>query len=208
MHLIVGLGNPGTQYARTRHNAGWMVIDELVRRCGDPVMRRASDALVASVVMGERRVLLAKPQTFMNLSGRAVAGLLRYHRIERENLLVICDDLNLPLGRLRLRASGSDGGNNGLKSVSQSLASTEYARLRMGVGEPPRDERRERGTAGHVLSTFAADEWPQMQKCIAHAADCAELFVEAGIEAAMNRFNQVNKVGAGQSAASPQGETR
>ena len=189
MYLIVGLGNPGPQYARTRHNIGWMVIDELARRHALELSRKNCDARVGGGLIGEQRVTLAKPLTFMNLSGRAVAGLLRYQNVPREQLIVICDDLNLPLGKLRLRVAGSDGGHNGLKSVAAALASKDYARLRIGVGEPEREERAERGTADFVLSAFAPTEWPVVEQTVARAADCVETFIRDGAAAAMNQFN-------------------
>ena len=189
MHLVVGLGNPGVQYSRTRHNVGWFVIDELARRHSIDLSRKNCDARIGTGILAEQRVLLAKPQTFMNLSGRAVAPLLRYHNIEVNRLLVICDDLNLPLGKLRVRSSGSDGGHNGLKSVAQMIATKDYARLRFGVGEPERTERAERGTADYVLRPFTADEWPVVDSTVARAADCVETFVRDGVMAAMNQFN-------------------
>lgn len=191
MFLIVGLGNPGAQYARTRHNAGWFVIDELARRFEAGAMKKQHEALTASILIDQKRVTLVKPQTFMNLSGRAVSALMRYGRIEAANVLVISDDLNLPLGRLRLRVAGSDGGHNGLKSITQMLGSNEYARLRFGVGEPPREDRRERGTVDHVLSAFGANEWPVVEAATQRGADCVEWVVTQGVQAAMNRFNAV-----------------
>jgi peptidyl-tRNA hydrolase, PTH1 family len=190
MYLIVGLGNPGARYARTRHNVGWMVLDELARRHHVDLSRKAHEAHLGSGLIGGHRVLLAKPLTFMNLSGRSVSALLRYHNVEPRHLLVVCDDLNLPLGRLRLRRGGSDGGHNGLKSISQTLSTIEYPRLRFGVGEPPREERMERGTADYVLSTFTPDEAGVVADVVARAAACAEVFMGEGVEAAMNRFNQ------------------
>src|SRR5688500_7935129 len=154
MFLIVGLGNPGPQYARTRHNIGWMVLDELARRYSVEFGRTSCEAKIGSGIIGEQRIMLAKPQTFMNLSGRSVGALLRYQNTPRERLMVITDDLNLPVGRLRLRASGSHGGHNGLKSIAQHIGGNEYARLRFGVGEPPNEERQERGTADFVLRPF------------------------------------------------------
>jgi PTH1 family peptidyl-tRNA hydrolase len=189
MHLIVGLGNPGPEYARTRHNAGWFVLDELARRHNIEFSRKSNDARIGTGLIGDQRVLLAKPLTYMNLSGRAVAGLMRYHNIERERIIIICDDLNLPLGKLRLRPTGSDGGHNGLKSVAQALGSKDYARLRFGVGEPPREERQERGTRDFVLKAFASDEWPLVDEAVSRAADCGETFVRESVEAAMNLFN-------------------
>ena len=194
MFLIVGLGNPGAKYARTRHNAGWMVLDELARRHNLDFSRRAHEALVATWLHGEDRVLdlrvlVAKPQTFMNESGRAVGALSRYNRVEPANLLVICDDLNLPVGKLRLRPGGSDGGQNGLKSVARALGHQNFARLRFGVGEPPREERETRGTADFVLSPFDKSEESLVEETLARAADCVETWLREGLETAMNRFN-------------------
>ncbi len=189
MFLIAGLGNPGKKYERTRHNIGWMVLDELARRHNIEYSKRAHEALTATFALDDAKVLVAKPQTFMNESGRAVGALLRYNRIESANVLVICDDLNLPVGKLRLRAGGSDGGQNGLKSVAQHLNSQNYARLRFGVGSPSDEERQRRGTADFVLSSFSPDEILIVQENIARAAHCIETFIDEGLAAAMNRFN-------------------
>lgn len=193
MHLIVGLGNPGTEYARTRHNIGWMVLDELARRHDIRLDKKQSHARVGSGLIAGQRVLLAKPQTYMNLSGKSVAGLLNYYRIERNHALMICDDLNLDLARLRLRMSGSDGGQNGLKSVAQMLGTREYPRLRFGIGMPPEAERRERGTAAYVLRAFAPDELPIVEAGIDRACQCIETFIRDGSQVAMNQFNIVEK---------------
>lgn len=189
MYLVVGLGNPGQQYARTRHNAGWFVIDELARRHHIDLSRRACDARMGTGLLGNQRLLLAKPLTFMNLSGKSVSALLRYHNIPRENLMVVVDDLNLPLGKLRVRPAGSDGGHNGLKSIAASLGGQNYVRLRFGVGEPPREERDERGTRDYVLKPFFPDEQPLVEEATNRAADCVETFVHEGVAAAMNKFN-------------------
>jgi len=189
MFLIVGLGNPGAQYASTRHNVGWMVLDELARRHNIEIIRKLGDAKIGVGEFGEHRVLLAKPQTFMNLSGRAVGALLHFHKIERANLIVITDDLNLPVGKIRLRAAGSGGGHNGLASIEKTLGTRDYARLRIGVGEPPERERRERGTADYVLKPFSADERQLIEDTIARAADGIETFVREDVGAAMNRYN-------------------
>ena len=147
-------------------------------------------ALTGNGSIAEQRVLLIKPQTFMNLSGRAAAAAMHYHHIALDHILVVTDDLNLPLGKLRLRVGGSDGGHNGLKSVAESLASKEYARLRFGVSEPPREEREQRGTADFVLRPFSTDEWPLVEKTVGRAADCIETFIREGAAAAMNQFNR------------------
>jgi len=190
MFLIVGLGNPGKKYERTRHNVGWTVLDELARRAGIEVGRKQHQALTGVGLVGEQNVMLAKPQTFMNLSGTAVSALSRYNRIEAGQIIVVCDDLNLPTGKLRLRASGSDGGQNGLKSISQMLGHHNYARLRFGIGAPPDEERVQRGTADYVLSPFALAESPLVNESVGRASDCIETFVARGIEAAMNEYNR------------------
>jgi PTH1 family peptidyl-tRNA hydrolase len=194
MHIIVGLGNPGAEYARTRHNIGWMVLDELARRHEIRIEKKQSEARVGGGAFPQPdgalcRVLLAKPQTYMNLSGRAVASLLHFYRMPKQKLIVVTDDLNLPLGKLRLRANGSDGGHNGLKSVEQSLGTREYARLRIGVGAPSEEERQERGTASFVLRAFASNETDAVEDALRRSADCIECFVSLGFEAAMNQFN-------------------
>jgi PTH1 family peptidyl-tRNA hydrolase len=189
MHLIVGLGNPGTKYAGTRHNAGWFVIDELARRAAIQIAKKEHQALTGSGFFGENKVMLVKPQTFMNLSGQAAVALMRYNRVPPEKMLVICDDLNLPIGKIRLRAGGSDGGQNGLKSISQFLSGQPFPRLRFGIGEPPREVRMERGTADYVLSSFAPDERALVEETVRRAADCVETWVQSGIEAAMTGFN-------------------
>jgi PTH1 family peptidyl-tRNA hydrolase len=195
MHLIVGLGNPGAEYARTRHNIGWMVLDELARRHALAFDKKQSHAKVAAGFFGPNKILLAKPQTYMNLSGKSVAGLMNFYRVERSQVLVICDDLNLPPGKLRLRANGSDGGQNGLKSVAQMIGSRDYARLRFGIGTPPEEERRERGTAAYVLRPFLAEEASLIEAQISRACDCVETFVSQGVETAMNQFNVAEKTG-------------
>lgn len=189
MLLIVGLGNPGLQYARTRHNAGWFVIDELARRHNIELVKKNADYKVGLGVVGEQKVALVKPQTFMNLSGRAVSSLKHFHRVELSDILVISDDLNLMLGKIRIRAGGSDGGHNGLKSVAQMLGSQEYARLRFGVGEPPLEERVQSGTADFVLRAFSKDEWPVVEETTRRAADAVEWRIEHDLAGAMARFN-------------------
>ena len=190
MFLIVGLGNPGTQYAKTRHNAGWFVIDELVRRHSIELAKKNADTKVGLGMVGDEKIALVKPQTFMNLSGRAVASLKNFHKVENSRILVISDDLNLALGKLRLRGDGSDGGHNGLKNIAQMLGTRDYPRLRFGVGEPPSVERAQAGTAGFVLRPFDASEWQTVEETTQRAADCVETFVREGLMPAMNRFNR------------------
>lgn len=188
MKLVVGLGNPGPKYQGTRHNIGFAVVDELARRAGASFESSPVDALIArlrAVDGGSHQgVLLAKPMTFMNRSGEAVGGLLRYFKIDPADLLVIVDEVQLPLARLRARARGSAGGHNGLRSIEAHLG-TEYARLRVGVG---RGEVR-RDLADHVLAKFDRDETAEVNAMTARAADAAETFVAEGVGAMMNRFN-------------------
>jgi peptidyl-tRNA hydrolase, PTH1 family len=181
--LIVGLGNPGSKYRGTRHNVGFAVLDELSARRQTAFDLGPVDALIAKV-RGEEPVLLAKPLTFMNLSGDAVGGLLRYFKIDVGDLLVIVDEAQLPLGKLRARARGSAGGHNGLKSIVAQLGE-EFARLRIGVGRG--DPRRD--LADHVLARFDPDETAEVERATARAADAAETFVTTGIAAVMNVYN-------------------
>lgn len=185
MKLIVGLGNPGAKYRNTRHNVGFAALDELARRHGVEFDSAPTEAVMARVRDFADPVLLAKPLTFMNLSGHAVGDLVRYFRIELADLFVLVDDANLPLARLRARARGSEGGHNGLKSIVAQLGTQEFARLRIGVGrgQPERD------LADHVLSRFDPDEREPIAAAIARAADAAEVFVTDGIAQVMNRFN-------------------
>src|ERR1700752_945949 len=184
MRLIVGLGNPGREYRETRHNVGFMVVDEIATRHNLSMAMAPSqvpDAFVAKKY-GADPLLVAKPLTFMNRSGEAVAALARYYDIAAGDLLVVVDEAALPFGRLRARARGSAGGHNGLKSVIERLGTTEFPRLRLGVGRG--DARRD--LADHVLSTFEADEQPALGEFIARAADAAEMFAAEGIAKVMN----------------------
>jgi PTH1 family peptidyl-tRNA hydrolase len=188
--LIVGLGNPGATYRGTRHNIGFAVLDELARRAGVGFESAPARALIAKVRQaagGSEPVLLTKPLTWMNNSGEAAGALMRYYRIEPPDLLVIVDDAELPLGRLRARAGGSAGGHNGLKSVIAHLG-PDFARLRVGVGRGVADDRR-RDLADHVLARFDADELAEVDRVTTRAADAAEMFVTSGIATVMNRFN-------------------
>lgn len=183
--LVIGLGNPGAKYRGTRHNVGFDVIDLLVARHGLAFEASPAEALQARWRTGDG-VLLIKPLTFMNLSGEAAGALSRYYRTEVADVLVVCDDVHLPIGRLRARASGSDGGHNGLKSVAQHLGTIDYARLRIGVGRG--DERRD--LAAHVLAGFAAEEMTGVTAAVTRSADAVELWVHSGMAAVMNTFNR------------------
>jgi len=186
MKLIVGLGNPGPEYRDTRHNAGFMVVDEVVRRHGLTWVKASSqvpDAVVAKR-FGLAPVLLAKPLTFMNRSGAAVGALANYYGVEAADVLVVADEIDLPFGRLRARPSGSGGTHNGLRSVVEHLG-PGFCRLRVGVGRG--DARRE--LADHVLSKFEPAEREQLESVITRAADAAEMFAAEGIVKVMNTYN-------------------
>ena len=182
MKAVVGLGNPGAQYKGTRHNVGFAVIDEAARRASATFESAPADALMAKD--RSRDLLLVKPLTFMNASGEAIGELLRYFKIDVADLLVVVDEIQLPLGKLRARTRGSAGGHNGLKSIIQHVGD-DFARLRLGVGRG--DARRD--LADHVLTKFDKDEAAEVERMIARAADATEVFVAAGIAAVMNQFN-------------------
>jgi len=180
--LVAGLGNPGPKYKATRHNVGFEVIDELARRASVAFESAPADALIAKWRAAD--TLLVKPLTFMNLSGQAIGELLRYFKIEVGDLLVVVDEVHLPLGKLRARARGSAGGHNGLKSVIAHLGD-EFARLRIGVGRGDSD----RDMADHVLAKFDKSEASEVERMTLRAADASEMFITSGIAAVMNAFN-------------------
>jgi peptidyl-tRNA hydrolase, PTH1 family len=182
--VIVGLGNPGAPYKGTRHNVGFAVADEIARRAAVAFETAPADALIARWRRSDEAVLLAKPLTFMNNSGQAIGELARYFKVDVGDVLVIVDEIQLPLGKLRARARGSAGGHNGLKSVIAHLGD-QVARLRLGVGRG--DERRH--LADHVLARFDKDEAAEAERMIARAADAAETFIASGIAAVMNGYN-------------------
>lgn len=186
MKLIVCLGNPGRQYAGTRHNVGFEVADELAarHRLGWEAAPRGIEALVAK--WREAGALIAKPVTYVNLSGHAIVGLMQFFKFDLADLLVVVDEVNLELGRLRARAAGSAGGHNGLKSVVEALGTGEFARLRIGVGRG--DARRD--LADHVLATFEPAERAAVVDAVGRAAEAVEVFIAEGIEPVMNRFNR------------------
>ena len=187
MKLVVGLGNPGEKYRGTRHNVGFEIVDLLARRHAAGGWQTAPvDALETRWRTGDDVVLLAKPLTFMNLSGRAVQALGHYYKVAPPDLLVVCDDVNLPLGRLRARGTGSEGGHNGLRSVAEALGTIDYPRLRVGVGRG--DDRRD--LADHVLARFDPDEAREIDEAMARAADAVELWTRDGLAKMMNTFNR------------------
>ena len=184
MKLIVGLGNPGPKYVGTRHNIGFEVVDYLAAAPGTTAFREKFEAFVAELKEGDETILLMKPLTFMNLSGRAVRAAIDFYKLTADQVLVVCDDFNLPLGKLRIRAKGSDGGQKGLRSIQEHLGTDAYARLRIGVGEPNFGD-----AVDHVLSKFKPGERKAIEDAVANSAQAALLWVRQGTEAAMNRFN-------------------
>jgi len=184
-YLIAGLGNPGARYARTRHNLGFMTVDALADALGTGFRKKNSAALIAEADYAGCDVIIAKPQLFMNRSGESVAPLVRYLNISLEELLVVVDDADLPLGKLRLRKQGSAGGHNGLKSIISHLNSSAFPRLRLGMGRPDAPE----GMIDHVLSDFSRGEQEIIQASVQRAVETIREYLEFGIDQAMNRCN-------------------
>lgn len=191
LRLIVGLGNPGAEYAQTRHNAGFLLADALAARWRARwSLERKFQSRLARCGRGESRVLLCQPQTFMNASGEAVAALMRFYQATPAGLLVVVDDADLPLGEIRLRPGGGSGGHHGLESLAQHLGTQMFARLRIGIGRRSgRSGARE--ITGHVLGRFDADEAAALDEVLRAAADQVECWLDAGIQKAMNSFNGV-----------------
>ena len=188
VYLIVGLGNPGADYARTRHNAGFMVVDRLAGRWqASWAYEKKFNARLASGQRHGRRTLLCEPQTYMNSSGETVGAVLSFYRVPVTGLLVVVDDANLPLGELRLRPSGSSGGHHGLESIEQHLGTREYARLRVGIGR----QSGAREITGYVLGRFSSTEAVLVDRVLSVASDQAETWLGAGIQKAMSQFNGV-----------------
>lgn len=186
MKMIVGLGNPGQEYSGTRHNVGFMVMDELAGRWEAAGWRSKQDALVTEYRSGGEPILLVKPQTFMNLSGTAVGALARWHKIPAEDIIAICDDMDLPVGRLRLRTKGGSGGHKGIESLLVHLGQDNFSRIRVGIGRPPAGWE----VVNYVLSRFTAEEAPLMEAALSRAAAAAESIINKGMVKTMNIFNQ------------------
>jgi peptidyl-tRNA hydrolase, PTH1 family len=182
--LVVGLGNPGSKYEGTRHNIGFEVIDRLAEGGSRASFSRKFDGLVAEIEIDFRRVTLLKPETFMNLSGRSVAQAMRFYKLQPTDLLVLCDDLSLPLGKLRIRGGGSDGGQKGLRDITAHLGTEEFPRLRIGIGQ-----RGETDASDFVLSRFRSAERPVIDDALILAAQAVAVWTTQGLDAAMSRFN-------------------
>lgn len=185
LRLVLGLGNPGREYEGTRHNVGFEVVEELARRHGIAVRRRAMRSVLGDGRIEGRHVILARPMTYMNLSGEAAGAIARMYRISPADVVVVVDDVALPLGMLRLRLKGSPGGHNGLESIERHLSTRDYPRIRIGVGAPGG-----RDLVNHVLSRFRAEERPLVEDAVSLAADAVETALRDGFAAAMNRYNR------------------
>lgn len=183
--LLIGLGNPGREYANTRHNFGFMLIDRLAVRLNARGMKVQSKAIVLDARYEERKLILAKPQTFMNLSGQSVQGLVHFYKVPLTNVMVLSDDLDIPFGTIRIRPSGGPGGQRGLSSIIEKLGTKDVQRMRLGIGRPP--GRME--PADYVLQQFSKDETQLLSETLDRAADAVLEFVNNGLNAAMNKFN-------------------
>jgi PTH1 family peptidyl-tRNA hydrolase len=183
MKVVVGLGNPGAKYHGTRHNVGFAVVDLLALAPSAGRFASKFEGDIAELTENGEKVLLVKPHTFMNLSGRCVRQVLDFYKVPHEDLLVVCDDINLPLGRLRMRTQGTHGGHNGLRDIQNHLGTTEYPRLRIGVDSPQDD------AIDHVLGKFRPAERAQIEDALGRAVQAVALWIHQGAEPAMNQFN-------------------
>jgi PTH1 family peptidyl-tRNA hydrolase len=189
MKLICGLGNPGREYERHRHNAGFMVAERLASRARADLSQEKFQARIGQGSLGGERLLFVMPQTYMNLSGTSVGGAARFYKVAPVDILVIHDELDLPFGRLQLKAGGGSGGHNGLKSIMDLYGEDAFARLRFGIGKPEGPNAKER-VSGHVLSNFSGEELKALEPLLDRATDMAETWVTGGLQAAMNRHNR------------------
>ena len=184
-YLLIGLGNPGREYKDTRHNIGFMLIDHLAEKIGARGMKVQSKAIVTSGVYEEHKIILAKPQTYMNLSGQSVQGLLHFYKIPLENLLIAHDDLDIPHGTIRIRPTGGPGGQRGMANTIELLGTKDFPRLRLGIGRPPgRMDAKD-----YVLQDFSREELKLMPDLLSRASEAALEFVMKGLNAAMNKYN-------------------
>jgi peptidyl-tRNA hydrolase, PTH1 family len=183
--LLIGLGNPGREYRENRHNTGFMLIDRIAVRLNARGMKLQSKAIVTSVLYEDKKLILAKPQTYMNLSGHSVQGLANFYKLPLNNLLVAHDDLDLPFGTIRMRPGGGPGGQKGVASAIVHLGTKDFVRLRIGISRPPG----RMDPADYVLQDFSRDEMKNLSEILDHAADAALVFVKEGLDMAMNKFN-------------------
>jgi peptidyl-tRNA hydrolase, PTH1 family len=184
-YLLIGLGNPGREYRDNRHNLGFMVIDRLIVRLNARGMKVQSKAIVTTATYEERKLILAKPQTYMNLSGQSAQGLLNFYKIPVENMLIAHDDLDIPFGTIRIRPGGGPGGQRGMASTIERLGTKEFPRLRIGIGRPPG----RMDPSAYVLQDFSRDEMKILSEIVDRAAEAALTFVVDGLNKAMNKYN-------------------
>ena len=184
-YLLIGLGNPGREYRDNRHNFGFMLIDRLIVRLNARGMKVQSKAIITTATYEDRKLILAKPQTYMNLSGQSAQGLLNFYKIPMENMLIAHDDLDLPFGTIRIRPGGGPGGQRGMASTIEQLGTKDFPRLRLGIGRPPG----RMDPAAYVLQDFAREEMKVLSEILDRAADAALTFVVDGLDKAMNKFN-------------------
>jgi PTH1 family peptidyl-tRNA hydrolase len=191
MKLIVGLGNPGKRYAHNRHNIGFRCIDLLAKRNSLQIKRSQCQSKVGGGTIAGVEVVLARPQTFVNVSGEAVKGLMHKCRISVDDLIIICDDLDLPAGKVRIRHNGGSGGHNGLKSIIAEIGTQDFCRIKIGIGRPPGEEAGmdEEAVISYVLSDFSPDEVQLIEPAISRAVEAIECLLSEGIVTAMNKFN-------------------
>jgi peptidyl-tRNA hydrolase, PTH1 family len=184
-YLIIGLGNPGREYRETRHNIGFMLVDRLAVKLNARFSRLQSKALVGSAVYNDRKIILAKPQTFMNLSGQSVQGLVHFYKLPLTNLLLVHDDLDLPLGTIRIRPDGGSAGQKGMKSTLERLGTDEFPRIRLGIGRPPGQMQ----APDYVLQNFSNSDLTIVSDTLTRAVEAALTFVTEGLNTAMNKYN-------------------
>ncbi|WP_102399455.1 aminoacyl-tRNA hydrolase [Haloimpatiens massiliensis] len=186
MFLIIGLGNPGKEYEKTRHNLGFDVIDCIGRKYNIQLNRRKFKSIYGEGLIGNEKVILMKPQTYMNLSGESLIEAVNFYKVNNENIIVIYDDISLEVGRIRLRPQGSAGGHNGIKSIIANLNSDKFNRIKVGAGSP------EGGLVSHVLGKFSKEQRDKIEKVLVVAADATEGIISKGMSEAMNQFNGIN----------------
>lgn len=185
-YVIAGLGNPGPEYENTRHNAGFIVLDMLAKQCGEEINRMQFKGRTADVMIGDKRCLLLKPTTYMNNSGESIVQALEFYKLDVSSLIVVCDDISLDVGRLRIRRKGSHGGHNGLRSICELTGSDSYERIKMGVGKKPHPDY---DLAKWVLGKFGKEDMEKLNTAAENACECIKLMVQGKTDQAMNKYN-------------------
>ena len=185
-YVIAGLGNPGLEYENTRHNAGFIVLDMLAKQCGEELNRMQFKGRTADVMLGDKRCLLLKPTTYMNNSGESIVQALEFYKLDVSSLIVVCDDISLDVGRLRIRRKGSHGGHNGLRSICELTGSDSYERIKMGVGKKPHPDY---DLAKWVLGKFGKEDMEKLNTAAENACECIKLMVQGKTDQAMNKYN-------------------